>query len=317
MNNLNFGYDCRNNLDNCKFVPIFDELREITYINQYHNVFDQKASQFVTTDLMKKQIEENYNDKLMKLDKEDRFYEIKLQTLKNERLSSLEAAEKIDQSKKKNKRKANLIDYSERKNEALINQKVKSLIDFDDQYSASIKSIAIQKESKIHLTTRFLNGKMLMFSKVSIKSFFYELIDIFMLPTDEIKKIDQKYKVNQCYLDQNLTDTDSTSIFFVFICDLKCNVKEDEARIFEVMLKSKVFDRLDLSAEYYDKFNCRNESLKKRVGFFEVENIDTLNIIMIALNPKEYYERFADTADNKKYKGLKKIYPKYGFRFLF
>ena len=98
MNNLNFGYDCRNNLDNCKFVPIFDELREITYINQYHNVFDQKASQFVTTDLMKKQIEENYNDKLMKLDKEDRFYEIKLQTLKNERLSSLEAAEKIDQS---------------------------------------------------------------------------------------------------------------------------------------------------------------------------------------------------------------------------
>ena len=30
MNNSNFGYDCRNNLDNCKFVPIFDELKEIT-----------------------------------------------------------------------------------------------------------------------------------------------------------------------------------------------------------------------------------------------------------------------------------------------
>ena len=25
MNNSNFGYDCRNNLDNCKFVPIFDD----------------------------------------------------------------------------------------------------------------------------------------------------------------------------------------------------------------------------------------------------------------------------------------------------
>ena len=94
---------------------------------------------------------------------------------------------------------------------------------------------------------------MLMFSKVSIKSFVYDLIDVFMFPTDEIKKIYQKYKVNQCYLDQNLTDTDSTSIFFVFICDLSRNVREDEARniIFEVMLKSKVFDRLDLSAEYY------------------------------------------------------------------
>ena len=30
LNNSNFGYDCRNNLDNCKFVPILDELKEIT-----------------------------------------------------------------------------------------------------------------------------------------------------------------------------------------------------------------------------------------------------------------------------------------------
>ena len=245
-------------ITNYKFVPIFNELGEITYINLYHNLFDEKVSQFVTTDLIKKQVEEKYNDKLMKLDKEDKFYQIKLQTIRQKRLSSLEAAEKVDQSKKKGKRKANLIDYSKRKNEALINQKVKSLIDFDDQYSASIKSISIQKETKIHLTTRFLNGKMLLFSKVSIKSFVYDLIDVFMFLTDEIKIIYQKYKVNHCYLDQNLTDTDSTSIFFVFICDLKCNVRHDEARsiIFEVMLKNKVFDRLDLSTEYYNKFNC-------------------------------------------------------------
>ena len=30
LNNANFGYDCRNNLDNCTFEPINDELREIT-----------------------------------------------------------------------------------------------------------------------------------------------------------------------------------------------------------------------------------------------------------------------------------------------
>ena len=84
MNNPNFGYNCRNNIANCKFVPIFDEHKEIT---------------FVTSDLLKSQIEEEYNDKLMKLDQEDKFYKIKLQTLKTERLSSLEAAEKIDQKK--------------------------------------------------------------------------------------------------------------------------------------------------------------------------------------------------------------------------
>ena len=138
---------------------------------------------------MKQQIEENCNNKLIKLDKEDRFYEIELETLKTERLSSIEAAEKVDHNKRKTKRKISLIDYSERKKEALTNQKVKSLIDFDDQYSASIKSIAIQNESKIHLTTRFFNGKMLMFSKVSIKSFVYDLIDVLMKLKKFIKNI--------------------------------------------------------------------------------------------------------------------------------
>ena len=99
MNNSNFGYDCRNNIDNCKFVPIFDEYNEITFINRYHNIFDQKFSQFVTSDLIKQQIEKTFNDKLMKLDPNDIFYEIKLQTIKSERLSSIEAVEKLPTKK--------------------------------------------------------------------------------------------------------------------------------------------------------------------------------------------------------------------------
>ena len=58
MNNSNFGYDCRNNLDNCKFVPIFDEIKEVTYPTRYFNYFDQRISVFVTTDLIKLNIEE-------------------------------------------------------------------------------------------------------------------------------------------------------------------------------------------------------------------------------------------------------------------
>ena len=104
MNNSNFGYDCKNNIDNCKFVPIFDEYKEITFINRYHNIFDQKVSKFVTPDLLKHKAEEEFNDKLTKLDKEDRFYEIKLQKIKADRKSSLEAAEKFEQNLKKIKR---------------------------------------------------------------------------------------------------------------------------------------------------------------------------------------------------------------------
>ena len=72
------------------------------------------------------------------------------------------------------------------------------------------------------------------------------------------------------------------------------------------MLRSKIFDRLDLSAEFYEQFSCWNENLRKRVGFFEIENIDKPNVITIALNPKEYYKRFSNHSDNKKHKGLKK-----------
>ena len=189
MNNPNFGNNCRNNLDNCKFNPIFDELGEITYV--------EKVSSFVSTDLVKQHVEEKINDKLAKINKEDQFYNIKFQTIKDERLAELEAAEKIDGNKKKNRKRTKLVDFSERQKEALPIQKIKGLMDFDEEYSASIKSFSIQKNTKIDLTARFLNGKMLMFSKVSIKSFVYNIIDVFMFPNEEIKKIYQKYKINR------------------------------------------------------------------------------------------------------------------------
>ena len=104
-NNSNFDYDCRNNLDNCKFFHIFDEYKELTFIHRYHNIFDHKVSQFVTDDLLRADIEKKFNYKLPELDKEDRFYEIKLQTIKTERLQQIEAAEKFEQQKKKKRKK--------------------------------------------------------------------------------------------------------------------------------------------------------------------------------------------------------------------
>ena len=72
------------------------------------------------------------------------------------------------------------------------------------------------------------------------------------------------------------------------------------------MIKSKIFSRLDLSDDFWDQFGVQNEKLKKQVGLFEIENINKVNIIMTALNPKECYEKFEDHSDNKKHKGLKK-----------
>ena len=72
------------------------------------------------------------------------------------------------------------------------------------------------------------------------------------------------------------------------------------------MIKSKIFDRLDLSDDFWDQFGVQNKKLKKQVVLFKIENINKPNIITIALNPKEYYEKINNHTDNKKRKGLKK-----------
>ena len=128
-----------------------------------------------------------------------------------------------------------------------------------------------------------------MFSKLSIKSFVYDIIDVFMFPNEKTKQIYEKYHIEKCIVEQNLTDTDSTSIFFIFICILNSQIPENEARkiMFEVMLNSKIFDRLDRSHEYFEQFNARDASLKKKVGYFEIEQIDKENVVTVALNPKE------------------------------
>ena len=152
---------------------------------------------------------------------------------------------------------------------------------------------------------------MLMFAKVSIKSFVCDMIDVFMFPNEKTQAIYQKYNIEKCYLYQCLTDTDSTSLNFIFTCGLNCVVDEIQARkiIFEVIIESKIIDRLDLSDDFWAEFNVQNKKLKKQVGLFEIESINVPNIITIAINPKEYREEFQDFSNNKKHKGIKKGTP--------
>ena len=52
MNNANFGFDCRNNANNAKFEPLIDEINELTYIKKYHNLFDSKISNFISSKIL-------------------------------------------------------------------------------------------------------------------------------------------------------------------------------------------------------------------------------------------------------------------------
>ena len=92
LNNADFGYDCRNNLDNCTFELINDELREITYIRRYYNsLFDREIAPFITSQVIKEEIDSRYNDQIAKISKTDPFYSARVRNIENRRAAEEEA----------------------------------------------------------------------------------------------------------------------------------------------------------------------------------------------------------------------------------
>ena len=87
----------------------------------------------------------------------------------------------------------------------------------------------------VDVSSLVIKGKMLMFAKLLLKSFVYDMIDVFCFPDETIQEIYNRFQIQKCFLYQNLTDASSTSLFFNFICNVDCFVAESEARkiIFE------------------------------------------------------------------------------------
>ena len=159
-----------------------------------------------------------------------------------------------------------------------IDEKIADCLDprFNDRESASIKSFAVKKRSEIKVTTRCMSGKLLMFAKLSLKSFIYEIADIFCFPDENIEEIYKKYMIERVKIFHVLTNTDSTSLKFMFISDLSSEVTEDKFKdiIFEVIIASKIYTRFDSSQKFQDIFGTRKENKRKTVGYYEIENID-------------------------------------------
>ena len=61
--------------------------------------------------------------------------------------------------------------------EPLDPRKTKMVIEFNDPEAASIKSIAVKKCNNIKVMTPFMSGKLLMFAKLSLKSFICNMIE--------------------------------------------------------------------------------------------------------------------------------------------
>ena len=201
------------------FQPITDEIRELSFIKRYHsNLYDESIRPFVTSRVLSDDIQERYNNERQLIKEDDKFYAAKIRSLENRRNAETEALESFKRKEKKHHQKTGLYSYVERLDVANKDNKVKSIIDFSDQDAASIKALAIKKNAKIKITTRFMKGKMLMFSKVSLRSFGYDIIDIFSFPDDdELKEIYNRHDIIKVFIYLILTDIDSCSLQFTFI----------------------------------------------------------------------------------------------------
>ena len=82
LNNANFGYDCRNNLDNCTFEPINDEINESSFIKRYNsNLYDRNLQPFITSRILKEEIDERFNNERQKIKETDKFYAAKIKLI--------------------------------------------------------------------------------------------------------------------------------------------------------------------------------------------------------------------------------------------
>ena len=189
-------------------------------------------------------------------------------------------------------------------------RKNKMVIEFNDFESSSVKTIAVKSNNNIKCTTRFMSGKLLMFAKLSLKSFIYSLVELLTFPEENpiVQQIYDKYQIERIYCCHVLTDTDSTSLQFIIISDHKSTFPECDVGfiLFEIFSRTEIRNRFDKSDDFWKKFDIHMPQNQKMLGLYEVESINDPCFVTLAVNPKEYLEYFKSENVNKKHKGIKK-----------
>ena len=160
LNNSNFGYDCRNNIDNCSLELMYDDLNELFYVKKFTNVFqNQSYQEFFTKELA----DEEFNKKIEELNVNDQFYYAKKENLFQEKDEEIKGIEMFLKKKRKCKLVSTAPDRAENKIKNCEDiRKNKMLIEFNDL--KSVKFLGVKNQTNIKCSSRFLSGKLLMFA---------------------------------------------------------------------------------------------------------------------------------------------------------
>ena len=140
LNNSNFGNDCRNNVRNCKIDLLYDGLEEITYIKKFTNILqDHRFREYFTVDLLKEQINADFNRKIENLDQDDPSYDLKYNRLAEKKDEELEAVEQYSAQRKRKYQYKKVVDSIEKKIKNCDDvRNNKMVVEFNDHQSSSV-----------------------------------------------------------------------------------------------------------------------------------------------------------------------------------
>ena len=162
---------------------LYDEISEILYITKFSTIFgNETCRDFFSPTVMREEIYSEYNSKLLSLDKNDPFYDGRKEYFKNKMEEDLDAVNSFEQKIKRERGKRRFLDIDSKIADAVDFRKTKMILECYNRESASVKSFAVKKNDHIKVTTRFLYGKMLMFAKLLLMSFIYEVFEKFCFP---------------------------------------------------------------------------------------------------------------------------------------
>ena len=231
--------------------PLYDDFDEISYIKRFTTIFNNdKFRNFFSPEILREEIIQTYQVEIFALNKEEPTYEARKKYYERKMEEELDGVDSYEKNKKVKERKHKEID--EKITDCHDPRKRKMMIEFNDRESESIKSFAVKKRSEIKVITRFMSGKLLIFAKLSLKSFIYDLLETFCFPQKQVTDSNKKYLIEKVEIFHILTDTDSTALEFIFISDPNSDAPEDKFRkiIFEIIVTSKIYKRFDTSHEF-------------------------------------------------------------------
>ena len=102
FNNSNFGNDCRNNIRNITLELMFDGHEEITYLKKFTNIMqNSKYREFFSLDLLRENVQKEYEQKKEKLDENDPFYFALIESINTKKEEDLDAIELFGKKRKR------------------------------------------------------------------------------------------------------------------------------------------------------------------------------------------------------------------------